>query len=75
MSRVKEDFNIVYKIENNNLLKVVILIILEERCEGICFYGIECRSILSEDVEYYISLCNFIIMVIKNVIYYINFKK
>lgn len=57
LSRAKEDINIAYKIVNNNLVKVAIPIVSEERCEGICFYGIECKSTSSEDVEYYISLC------------------
>jgi len=75
LSRAKEDINIAYKIVNNNLVKVAIPIVSEERCEGICFYGIECKSTSSEDVEYYISLCNFITIAIKNAIYYSNLKK
>lgn len=75
LNRAKEDFNIAYKIENNSLLKIAIPIISEEKCEGICFYVVECKSTSNEDVGYYISMCNFITMAIKNAIYYSDLKK
>jgi len=75
LNRAKEDTNIAYKIENKNIVKIAIPVVSEEKCEGICFYGIKCKSTLSEDIEYYISLCNFITIAIKNAIYYSNLKK
>ncbi len=74
-NKAKEDVNIAYKVESNSIIKVAIPIISEEKCEGICFYVIECKSVSNEDVGYYISMCNFITMAIKNAIYYSNLKK
>lgn len=76
LKKAKEDVNIAYKIEQkDNLLKIAVPMISEDRCEGVCFFAIRCDFLDKEDINYYISMCNFITIAIKNSIYYSNLKK
>ncbi|WAM34317.1 HD-GYP domain-containing protein [Caldicellulosiruptor morganii] len=74
--KAKEDINIAYKVEEkDNIIKLSIPIISEDRCEGVCFYVLKCSFLEKEDMSYYVSICNFITISIKNSIYYSDLKK
>jgi len=76
LKRAREDVNITYKIEQkDNLIKIAVPMISEDKCEGVCFFTIKCNFLEKEDISYYISICNFITIAIKNSIYYSNLKK
>ncbi|WAM31203.1 HD-GYP domain-containing protein [Caldicellulosiruptor naganoensis] len=76
LKKAREDVNIAYRMEQkDNLLKIAVPMISEDKCEGVCFFTIRCNFLEKEDISYYISVCNFITIAIKNSIYYSNLKK
>lgn len=76
INKAKEDINIAYKVDQkNNLFKIAVPMVSENRCEGVCFFVLECNFLEKEDINYYVSMCNFITIAIKNSIYYSNLKR
>jgi len=71
-----KDYKITYRVEQETkTLKVSIPMLSDSGCEGIVFFLIQSKDIEKEDIEYFISICNFITMAIKNSMYYSNLIK
>lgn len=76
IKKAMTDIKITYRIaQSNTNLKVAIPIISDLRCDGVTFFSISSEHIEKDDIEYFVSICNFITMAIKNAMYYSNLNR